>query len=165
MSLIGFGFRTFYEWMAKQHTYATLMHEMEKNEAVTYNRMVNATASSFNRSRVAHVIGIERWAAHRLCVLLGEPLVMDEYDGYAPSEALSMAALAEEFKSTRTATKALMNELQSKGVDLTQTVKHNEAGDLSLRGWLFYIENHTGRETVILMQRPQNREKEAAPSN
>jgi hypothetical protein len=145
-------FRLFYEWAAKGKSFEDLLRKLEKNEAVTYKRMVNATASDFNHERAAHVIGIERWAAHRLRALLGDELVIDEYDGYRPSTQLSMAELAEEFRQTRAATIALVHELQNKGIPLTDTVKHNEVGDLSAGGWLFYIENHTGRETVFLAQ-------------
>jgi hypothetical protein len=161
MSLNGFFFRTFYEWAAKGRTYERLLEQFEKNEHVTHARMVNATSIGFNRERAAHVIGIERWAAHRLRVLLGEPLVIDEYDGYAPNSELSMDELAKEFKQTRAATKALVRELQNNGIVLTQTVKHNEVGDLSLGGWLFYIENHTGRETAFLIKRQKHKEKQA----
>lgn len=150
MSLIGKAFHWFYEWKAKGRDYADLLAKFEQNQTVVTARMEEAKAMDFNRSRAAHVIGIERWGAHRLRVLLGEPLVLDEYDGYAPSETLSMSELAEEFKQTRAATLALIRELQSKGIDLSQTVQHNEVGDLSARGWLFYLENHMGRETTLL---------------
>lgn len=156
MSLIGKVFYWFYEWAAKGKDYADLLEKFEQNQTVVTARMEDAKEMAFNRIRAAHVIGIERWGAHRLRVLLGEPLVMDEYDGYAPSEELSMRELAEEFKQTRTATLALIHELQSNGIDLSQTVKHNEVGDLSARGWLFYLENHMGRETTLLVRGQKN---------
>lgn len=153
MSLSSRLLRWYYERAARNQGYADHIQRLQNNEAVTHARMSNAFNIAFNRARAAHVIGIERWASHRLRVLLGEPLVMDEYDGYAPSVQLSMAELAREFKETRAATLALVHELQEKGIDLSRTVKHNEVGDLSAGGWLFYIENHTGRETVALLQR------------
>jgi hypothetical protein len=162
MSLSGIFFRGFYEVAAKGKGYEDFLQKLQKNETTVYQRMINATDSTFNRTRAAHVIGIERWSAHRLRVLLGEPLIVDEYDGYAPSEQLSMVELAEEFKQTRDATIALVRELQNKGIALTQTVMHNEVGNLSLGGWLFYIENHTGRETMLMIQQRHNKEKETA---
>lgn len=152
MSLIGKVFYWFYEWKAKGRSYADLLAQFEQNQTVVTPRMEEAKDMAFNRSRAVHVIGIERWGTHRLRVLLGEPLVMDEYDGYAPSKELSMGELAEEFTKTRTETLALIRELQANGINLDQTVKHNEVGDLSLRGWLFYLENHMGRETTVLMR-------------
>ncbi len=119
--------------------------------------MVNANESDWNHTRAVHVIGIERWGAHRLRVPLGEPLVMDEYDGYAPNDQLSMVELAAEFQQTRAATIAVVRELQNKGIPLSQTVRHNEVGDLSVRGWIFYLENHMGRETTLLTQRKRDK--------
>lgn len=164
MSLSGILFRGFYEVAARGKGYEDFLQKLQKNETTVYHRMIHASDSTFNRTRAIHVIGIERWSAHRLRVLLGEPLIIDEYDGYAPSEQLSMAELAEEFKQTREATIALVHELQDKGIALTQTVIHNEVGNLSLGGWLFYIENHTGRETMLMSQPRQKQEKEAANS-
>jgi hypothetical protein len=164
MSLNGILSRWFYEWAARDKSYEELVQKLHKNEAATYSRMMNANEISFNRARAAHVIGIERWSAQRLRVLLGEPLVIDEYDGYAPSDQLSMAELAKEFKQTRAATIALVRELQNKGVDLSCTVIHNDVGDLSAGGWLFYIENHTGRETLALIPRLFNKTKHAVES-
>ena len=148
----GLVFRLFYEWAAKGKSYEYFLKKLDENEATVYARLVNAADFAFFRQRAVHVIGIECWGAHRLRVLLGEPLVIDEYDGYAPSEQLSMADLAQEFRQTRAATIALVHELQRKGVALTQTVKHNEVGDLSLGGWIFYLENHMWRETAFFTQ-------------
>jgi hypothetical protein len=157
MSLIDDMTRGFYERKAKNESYADLQERLHRNELAVYKRMMNATDFAHNHKTSAHVIGIERWGAHRLRVLLGEPLIVDEYDGYAPSAELSMPALAEEFKQTREATIALVSELQSKGVALTETVLQNDLGDMSLRAWIFYIENHTGRETLTMLQRLTDR--------
>lgn len=165
MSLTATVMPAFYEWAAKGQSYEDLQRRLQRNEATTYKRMVNATDFSYNHKSAAHVIGIERWATQRLRVLLGAPLVMDEYDGYAPSKELSMPELAEEFKRTREETKALLSELQRNGVELTRTVAHNEFGEMSLRAWIFYIENHTGRETAMTIQRRQNRVEVAADSS
>lgn len=153
MSLLGPIFNFFYETAAKGKSYEHFLQKFDENEDRVYRRMVNAKDSSFSRKRAVHVIGIERWGTHRLRVLLGEPLVIDEYDGYAPSENLSIQELAEEFKQTRAETVALVHELQKRGIPLSQTVKHNEAGDLSTGAWLFYLENHIGRETTVLPKR------------
>lgn len=152
MSLVGLGFRLFYEWAAKGKNYEHFLQKFAENELAVYERLMNATNNSFNRERAVHVLGIERWGTHRLRVALGEPLVIDEYDGYAPSKLLSVAELARELQLIRAETVAVVSELQSKGVPLSQTVKHNEAGDLSVGGWLFYLENHIWRETMLLIQ-------------
>lgn len=161
MSFMGPIFHFFYETAAKGKSYEHFLQQFDENETRVYGRMLNAKDNSFSRKRAVHVIGIERWGTHRLRVLLGDPLVMDEYDGYAPSENLSMQELAEEFKKTRAETVALVRELQKRGVPLSQTVKHNEAGDLSTGAWLFYLENHIGRETTILPQRSKDEAQQA----
>ncbi|MCC6456694.1 MAG: DinB family protein [Caldilineaceae bacterium] len=157
MSLKGSLQRLYVEWSAKGDSYEELVQRLRKNESTTHARLLNATEAAWNRERASHVIGIERWGAQRLRTLLGEPLVMDEYDGYAPSTDLSMAELAAEFKSTRAATLALVNELERKGISLAKIAKHNELGDLSLGGWLAYISSHTARETLAVAQRRQNK--------
>lgn len=156
MSLLGPIYHFVYETAAKGKSYEHFLQKFDENEKRVYKRMVDAKDTSFSRKRGVHVIGIERWGTHRLRVLLGDPLVMDEYDGYAPSETLSIQELAEEFKQTRAETVALVYELQKRGIPLSQSVRHNEAGDLSVGAWLFYLENHIGRETTILPQRSKD---------
>src|SRR5688500_2999838 len=107
MSLFGTLSRWFYELAVRGKSYDDLVQKLQKTEATVYSRLENASDSSINRARAVHVIGIERWSAHRLRVLLGEPLILDEYDGYAPSDHFSMEELASAFKQTRAATIAL----------------------------------------------------------
>jgi hypothetical protein len=164
MSLEGIVLRLHSEWSAKGKSYDELLQRLQKNERTTYERLLNAAELTWNRVRTCHVIGIERWGTHRLRTLLGEPLILDEYDGYAPSEELSMAKLATEFKRTRAATNALVRELQHKGISLSQTAKHNELGDLSVGGWLVYISSHTGRETLSLLPRLHGKANQAIES-
>jgi len=154
----------YYERAAKGKCYDEWLQRLQTNEATVYDRLVNATELSSNRKTVIHVIGIERWSTHRLRVLLGEPLIIDEYDGYAPSPQTSMEELASQFKATRAVTKSVVRELQSKGIPLTQEVIHNEVGEMSAGAWFFYIENHIGRETVLLVQRLWHRQKTAEGS-
>lgn len=161
MSLFGTLSRWFYELAARGKSYDDLVQKLQKTEATVYSRLENASDNTINRARAVHVIGIERWSAHRLRVLLGEPLILDEYDGYAPSDQLSIEELANVFKQTRAATIALAHELRSKGVVIARTVRHNEVGDLSAGGWLFYIDNHTYRETVILVPSVHAKTKQA----
>jgi hypothetical protein len=151
MSLNGIFLRWFAERGAKDKTYQELIQLLQENESTTLARLLNASDMGVNRKRAAHVIGIERWSAHRMRTLLGEPLVMDEYDGYAPSAELNMERLAGEFKVTRASTIALVRELEAKGIALSQTAKHNELGDLSAGGWIVYVSSHTGRETIALI--------------
>ena len=99
-----------------------------------------------NREAINHITGIERWGSRRIRVALGELLIIDEYDGYAPGSGLSKAALCETFRSTRADTLKLIDALQTAKVPLTQTVPHNELGNMSVRTWLLYLHDHCVRE-------------------
>jgi hypothetical protein len=140
----------FYERIAKGKSYEEMIQRLQRNETTIAARMTKAKETSYNRKQTIHVIGIERWSCHRLHVLLGEPLVMDEYDGYAPSAESTMTELVPQFKQTRAATITLAHELQDKEVPITAKVIHNGVGELTVGAWLFYIENHTGRDTALM---------------
>lgn len=157
MSLTGIFLRSHAEWSAKGESYEELLQRLRKNEATTLARLRGIPDVERNRGVARHVIGIERWGAQRLRTLLGEPLVMDEYDGYAPSNDLSIAELTSEFQETRSATIALVDELRRQGIAPSATVKHNELGDLSVGGWIVYISSHTSRETLVLLQRKEGK--------
>jgi hypothetical protein len=150
MSLLGAILRSASERNAKGDNYEDLIERLDKNEVKCLPRFANAADTITNRARAAHIIGIERWGQSRLRTLLGEPLVMDEYDGYAPSTDLTTSELAAEFTRTRAVTKAIVKEHQENGVSLSKTAKHNELGDISARAWIAYITNHTDRESRVL---------------
>ena len=110
-------------------------------------QLAAAANTPTNREQAVHLIGIERWGQRRLRVLLGEPLVLDEYDGYRPANSKGLPALASAFRTARADTVALVGRLQSAGVAPTATVPHNGMGDLTVRGWLSYLEAHAARES------------------
>lgn len=140
----------FYERVAKGKGYEEMIQRLQRNETAIFSRMTNARETPFNCKQSIHVIGIERWSCHRLHVLLGDPLVMDEYDGYAPSADSTMAQLAPQFRETRESTIAFAHELQSKRVPITAKVIHNGVGELTVGAWFFYLENHTSRDTALM---------------
>jgi len=110
-------------------------------------RIENATDTPANRSQASHLIGIERWGQRRLRSVLGEPLVMDEYDADRPGEDQSLKALSNLFVETRQKTLALIDELKKvPGVE-NKMIPHNDIGNLSVRGWLFYLDSHANRES------------------
>ena len=99
-----------------------------------------------NRRVVRHMIGIERWGQSRLRVLLGHPLVIDEYNGYRPPRATPWDALRDEFAATRGETVDLARRLAWSPVTF-DTVPHNDVGPLTARGWLAYLDGHARRES------------------
>jgi hypothetical protein len=100
-----------------------------------------------NRAALAHWIGIERWGQRRLCVTLGEPFLDDEHHSYQPPEADGVAVLREAFAETRAETVELAHRLRAADVDPATTVRHNDLGDLSVRGWLAYLLQHPEQES------------------
>jgi len=94
-----------------------------------------------------HIAGIERWGQRRLQILLGAPLIHDEYDDYQPGTTLTLAEQREFFRQTRADTLALVDQLQAAGVGDAVTAPHNEFGPLTARGWLRYLDLHANLES------------------
>ncbi len=102
--------------------------------------------SAMNRRVLSHIIGIERWGQSRLRVFLGEPLVMDEYDGYRPPRDASWDELRQAFTDTRRRTIELVHQLQAAASPLDKKVPHNQFGPLTCRAWLRYLDIHARSE-------------------
>jgi hypothetical protein len=100
--------------------------------------------SDKNRSRLRHIIAIERWGQRRLKVALGEAFRQDENRAYKPEEDTPWGVLKELYWATRAETLTLAEALGS--TDLTQRVPHNQFGPVSVLGWLRYLENHARLE-------------------
>ena len=110
-------------------------------------RLKTADATDQNRRQLRHIIGIERWGQRRLRVLLGEPLVMDEYDEYRPSHDQSWQELQQDFKETRNQTVYLAHQLEDDGIRPEVKVPHNQHGDFNVRQWLYYLLGHADMES------------------
>lgn len=131
-------------------TLEELASALQKSGERIERRIAKAAGTPANRALVSHIIGIERWGQERLLVLAGQPYVRDEYNGYAPSPALPWDSLRESFAKTRRGTVALVNILKLAGVSPGSTVAHNQFGDLTLRGWLRYLNSHAEFESLRL---------------
>lgn len=146
MSFIGNILRFFMERGAKQKSLEELIAELQQAESDVLARMDSAADSPRNREVARHVIMIECWGQRRLQTLLGEPLLQDESDAYAPDSTLTLDQLREKFVQTRQETIVLANQLKAAGGDKTQTAFHNDAGDMTLGAWLVYLRGHASRE-------------------
>lgn len=124
---------------------ADLADSLEENGRQIEERLAQAQDNPANRDALCHIVGIERWGQSRLRVALGEPLTMDEYDGYRPASDLDWEALQAEFPAARQDTLALVAQLDEAGA-AEQRVPHNDFGQLSARGWLFYLNMHAKLE-------------------
>lgn len=132
---------------ARDKTIEQLADELEASAVTMDERMQDRPDSEMNREAIAHWIGIERWGQRRLDVALGATRVMDAYHGYRPDKEQGVEGLRHEFAETRAETVKLARRLAEKGVDPSKTIRHNDLGDLSVRGWLAYLIQHPEQES------------------
>jgi hypothetical protein len=79
-------------------------------------------------------------------VALGEPLLQEEYNDYRPLET-DVPTLRAVFQATRQETVSLCKSLRMAGVDPETRILHNQFGEISLLGWLYYLIFHAGIES------------------
>lgn len=147
--LIGLGLRPFAERRGRQRSLAEAARDLEGSGAHIDAQLAGKPDTPANREAIAHCVGIERWGQSRLRVALGEPLQLDGHHGYRPDPADGIEALRAAMSDTRATTVALARELVAAGVDPATTVRHNDLGDLTLAGWLAYLEQHASREIPV----------------
>lgn len=135
-----------FERPARKQSIGALATALEEAGNELGQRVAAAPDTEVNRKQLRHIMGIERWGQRRLRVALGAELLRDEYDEYAPAEYMPWAQLKEEWSSTRRETIAIARTLEQVGVGNAITVPHNEFGDLSVRGWLRYLNMHANIE-------------------
>lgn len=135
-----------FERPAQKKSIEELRTSLQESHRAALQTIEEAPDTDENREILRHVIGIERWGQRRLRVALGEPLVMDEYDEYRPAKDTSLPALQESFDETRRDTIKITHELAGTHGNGATTVPHNQWGDLSVRGWLNYLNSHARRD-------------------
>lgn len=127
---------------AKKHGFTGWADAIEKDGDALAQKLTASADSPDNRKVLSHIIGIERWAQSRAKVTLGAPFVQDEYNNYRPARNATWADMQSQFTTTRADSVILARDLESASVPFTTTVKHNDFGDLTIRGWLRYIFIH-----------------------
>jgi glutaredoxin-like protein len=153
--LIGVALRPAAERRSRGRDIETSARALEHAGARLDAHTAGAPDTPANREALAHCVGIERWGQRRLRVGLGEPLVMDDHRPYRPGTEHGVAQLSTAMTETRAATVALARDLAAAGADPGTTVRHNDLGDLTLAGWLAYLEQHASRElTFRVRDRP-----------
>ena len=145
--LIGLFRSTIAERQAKAKGFDELAAELEASGRDLDARLDGIPDTAANREAIAHWAGIERWGQRRLQVPLGEPFVLDAYHGYRPDTEAGVQELRRALAQTRRETVALVQRLKEAGVDPATTVRHNDLGELSVRGWLAYLEQHPRQES------------------
>jgi len=131
---------------ARKLTYADLIARLERGDARIQARTARATPSVGNSSALRHITGIERWSQRRLRTILGEPPIIDEYDGYQPDPATDWPALRDEWAATRRETITLTRQSAAAGINDGTTATHTSLGTLTAREWLAYLTAHASRE-------------------
>lgn len=135
---------------ARKHDYAGWARQLAQAGAEREAQYANSADSEENRQALSHVIGIERWAQKRASVALGEPLVEEEYEVHRPGKESSWEELQQQFISARAQSVTLAEQLASKQIPITTTVKHNQFEDVTMRGWLRYISMHADFESKAI---------------
>lgn len=150
--LLSFVKNIFIEGPASKTGFAALIKDLKVNGQTISTRLGGIASNAANRSRLRHIIGIERWGQSRMRTLSGQTLVLviDEYDGYQPAESLDWNDLREQFASTRIETIATARQLVKAGVNETATANHNSFGPMSLGAWLKYLGDHAARESRLI---------------
>ncbi len=149
-NLVGAVLRPLLERQVKNRSLADLAASLEGSSVAVANRLEAAADTPRNREVANHVVGIERWGQRRLRVALGEVFVPDGYRGYRAPEDASLADLTRAYADTRRTTLELVRELQTQQVDPTRKIRHNDLGELSVKGWLAYLDGHAKRESTRL---------------
>lgn len=144
--MIGIVKGIFFENPARKYTLDEHIARLQEGGEQISQKITATTDSPKNREQLLHLIGIERWGQRRLKTLLGEPMLNDEYDGYRPSAESEWSGLCQSFAETRADTVSLAQKLKEKNVPATEPVPHNTFGNLTLRGWLQYLNTHAQRE-------------------
>lgn len=139
--------KPFIEWPVWGKSLDAMAGQLERGLEPILDRFQRGGDSEQNRRVLSHIIGIERWGQNRLRMFLGNPLVMDEYNGYRPSRETSGAELVEMMKSTRAETVALARQIGGQGASTVKTMPHNQFGPLTPRGWMFYLYFHARAES------------------
>lgn len=134
----------FFERPVRHKSSAELSAMLARAGTTLEQALTKVTESPQSHALITHIIGIERWAQARLKVGLGSPMPHDEYNGYRPAKTTPWQDLRPLFQQARAESVALVAQLSE--ADLQRVILHNQWGNLSLRGWAYYIQQHAAIE-------------------
>jgi hypothetical protein len=123
-----------------------MIERLDKSGQEIEKRLIAARDRDTNRETLAHITGIEQWGQRRLKIALGELPVQDEYDNYRPQSS-DWDELRAYFRKVRQQTLALSRTLRMAGIDPDTHILHNQFGNLTLLGWLYYLHLHASLES------------------
>jgi hypothetical protein len=137
----------FVENPAQKQSFAQLTAKLENTKTVIDARVLSVASQNLEKHRATmrHIIGIERWGTERLKVALGEAFKRDGQKDYHPDSGRDLTALLEDFKLTRLETLRVAKLVEQQNPNAK--VLHNNLGDLSIKGWLGYLNLHAEIES------------------
>ncbi len=140
----------FIENPAQKQSFTQLMAKLEKSQGLIATRInaVKPQNLEKHRATLRHIIGIERWGTERLKVALGEAFKPDGQKNYHPDPNSDFTALLEDFKNTRLETLRIAKLVEQQNP--SAKIEHNGFGELSIKGWLQYLNFHASSESLRL---------------
>lgn len=142
----------FLELPVKGRSLSSLAGDLQNSGEKLKKRLTAAKDSPANRSRLRHIIGLERWGVARLkrapelqagSLAARDATFQDEHHSYKPAEEVSWDHLIETFAQTRQATVTAHEDLSSAA---SISVWHNDMGQLSVAAWSRYLRVHADLE-------------------
>jgi hypothetical protein len=140
-ALIGRILRVVFERRARRQGLPALADALEANGGRLAVRFASAEGDAA-RATLRHVVGIERWGQRRLAVAEGEPLDPAGHQPHLPPDDADLDALREAFSATRAATVEQARRLAADGAAGAPRIPHPDLGELSVGGWLAYLDGH-----------------------
>ncbi|MFW6098235.1 MAG: DinB family protein [Chloroflexota bacterium] len=134
---------------ARDKSLAELIATLERGGAQAASRIAAARDGAQNRETLRHIIAIERWGQARLRTVLEGEVHETSSDAYRPEDG-DWQTLKRRFAQTREETVAVARRLQDADVPPGETVRHDQWGDLSIRGWLRYLAFHAEKDVKTL---------------
>lgn len=139
--------KIFIERPARRMGIDNLITRLEKSGQKLEKRLAGVSGRQKNQEIIVHVIGIERWGLRRMHAALGEPVTDEEYHAYCPAER-KWPQLLDSLRATRQATVAMGKTIRMARVDANTRIYHNQFGEISLLGWLYYLDIHARLESM-----------------
>jgi len=152
--MIDFFLRPYTRRRAQGMTIEQVIADLEATRDEIMPRIDRAQDSDANREAINHFIGIERWAANRIRVAMGQAeFELDSNRRYRLPDAAPLAELQSAFRTAREETLELAREVQRSGMDTSAKVEHNDLGPLTVIEWFVYIRDHSAREIVRVREK------------
>ena len=126
-----------------------LAEELERAGREIARIIEKAEDTEPNREALRRMIERERRGQQRLRMALGDQRDTGEGKG-RPVSGKSLSELGATYIATREETVAIARELDEVSEWATGSIRHEEMGDLTVRGWLYYLRLQGDRQSKQL---------------